>query len=277
MNIWQIFLYQPLINILIFMYQALGSNLGVAIIGTTILVRLALIPLTMPGMKSAQKMQELKPELDKLKQKYGNDKQGLAQGQIDLYKKHNINPFGSLLPTILQFLLLIALFQVFTTALKPGADINSLNSVLYNFVKLPESTQINTQFFYLDVTKQDVFSLPSPINLGPISIPSIPGLFLIGAVLVQFLSSKVMMVDIGKSVNKNDKKKNGSSEDMMMSMQKQMMIVGPLMTLIIGINFPSGMVLYWFVISLTMIFQQWYMQNKKLTIIKVTKTPNNQQ
>jgi len=86
-----------------------------------------------------------------------------------------------------------------------------------------------------------------------------------------------MMVDIGKSVNKNDKKKNGSSEDMMMSMQKQMMIVGPLMTLIIGINFPSGMVLYWFVISLTMIFQQWYMQNKKLTIIKVTKTPNNQQ
>lgn len=274
MNLWNIFLYQPLINILMFMYQALGANLGFAIIGTTVLVRLALIPLTMPSLKSSQKIQELKPELDRLKQKYANDKQGLAQAQLDLYKKHNINPFGSLLPTILQFLILIALFQVFTTTLKPGFEVGSLNTKLYGFIKLPENTIINTNFIYLDVTKPDVINLSSPINLGPISIPSLPGLFLIAAAIVQFVSSKLMITGVGKNaIEKNSSKKESGPEDMMMSMQKQMMVIGPLMTLIIGLQFPSGMVLYWFIFSLTMIAQQWYMQRSLIT--KINKTPDN--
>jgi len=137
---------------------------------------------------------------------------------------------------------------------------------------LPASATLNTRFLYLDVTKPDMFNLPNPINIGPISLSQVPGLFLIGAVVVQFLSSKLMMGRVAtkkQSDNKEIKKDNSSQEDMMMTMQKQMLILGPLMTLIIGVKFPSGMVLYWFVFSLTMIIQQWYTQ--KIALVKVDK------
>jgi len=272
MNIWYLFLYQPLVNILMFVYQALGGNLGVAIIVTTALIRLLLIPLTAPGMKAAAKMQELKPELDKLKEKYKKDNQGLAQAQLELYRQHKINPLGSLLPTIIQFMLLIALFQAFSNTLKPLDGVGEINRVLYPFIALPANATLNTRFLYLDVTKPDMFNLPNPINIGPISLSQVPGLFLIGAVVVQFLSSKLMMGRVAtkkQSDNKEIKKDNSSQEDMMMTMQKQMLILGPLMTLIIGVKFPSGMVLYWFVFSLTMIIQQWYTQ--KIALVKVDK------
>ncbi len=262
MNLWHIFLFQPLVNILLFMYQALGENLGIAIIATTILVRLLLIPLTSPGMKSAAKMQELRPELEKLKVKHGKDKQALAQAQLELYKKNNINPFGSLLPTILQFILLIAMFQAFTSALKPGQAIGEINSMLYSFIRLPENTTINTQFLYLDVTKPDVFALPTPLVLGPLVISVVPGIFLIGSALVQYLSTKLMLKAGAKQQVKKSTGENSGPEDMMVTMQKQMMVIGPIMTLVIGFNFPSGMVLYWFVISLTMVVQQLYMQRQ---------------
>jgi len=71
---------------------------------------------------------------------------------------------------------------------------------------------------------------------------------------------------VKKNPTKTEKKGSeteSGSMDMMISMQRQMMYIGPLMTLIIGVGFPSGMVLYWFVISLSLIVQQWYMQKHK--------------
>lgn len=84
MSLWHTLLYQPLINILILLYQLLGRNLGLAIIALTLAIRGALIPLTLPSMKSAQKMKELTPELEKLKKKHAKDKQALAQAQLKL-------------------------------------------------------------------------------------------------------------------------------------------------------------------------------------------------
>ena len=70
MSIWHLLLYQPLVNLLILFYKILGQNFGLAIIGLTLAIRGALLPLTLPSLKAAQKMKELAPELDKLKKKY---------------------------------------------------------------------------------------------------------------------------------------------------------------------------------------------------------------
>lgn len=229
MSIWFTFLYQPLINVLMFMYQALGSNLGLAIIATTILIRLLLIPLTTPGMKSAAKMQELKPELDKLKKNFGKDAQSLAQAQLALYREHNINPMGSLLPTILQFMLLIAMFQAFNNTLKTGTDISQINPNLYPFIQIADTHTLNTRFLYFDLTAPDTFKLNSPLALGPIKIDQVPGIMLLLAAAVQFISSYLMM-----PAKKKDEKKNTGedpkSDDMMASMQKQMLFLGPINT-----------------------------------------------
>ncbi len=204
--------------------------------------RLLLIPLTNPQMKSAQKMQELGSEMEKLKKKFGKDKQKLMQAQMELYKKHGINPAAGCLPQILQFAILISLFQVFNQVIKPGDGvIEKINQSLYSFVKLSENTTFNMQFLYLNLSQPDLIKIPGFFNL--------PGVFVILATVFQFLSSKLMMPAVKKE-EKEAKVTEGKSDDMAVSMQKQMLYLFPAMTLIFGYTMPSGVILYWFVFSL---------------------------
>ena len=110
---YQTYIYQPILSTLTWLYSATGNNLGFAIIALTLLVRTVLIPFTLPQMKSAKKMAALKPELDALKKKHGSDAKLLQQKTLELYQKNQINPAAGCLPFIAQFIVLIALYQVF--------------------------------------------------------------------------------------------------------------------------------------------------------------------
>jgi len=243
-------LYQPLLNGLIFFYKIFG-NLGWAIIILTILIRFLLIPLTLPSLKAASKLKEIAPELEKLKKKYAGDKQKFAQAQLEIYKKYKINPAAGCLPQIIQLIILIALYQAFAKVLQPDGDIISkLNEVLYPFLKLPAETVINTRFFYLDLARPDVFHLPN------LAFP-IPGFFLLGAALIQFLSSKMMQPAV-KVAQKEAKETPSVQDDLAAAMQTQMLYLFPLMTILIGFSFPSGLVLYWLVFSVFTTIQQYF-------------------
>ena len=129
MNIWDAVLIQPLLNGILLFYKLTG-NLGIAIIVFTVFIRLILAPLTIPGMKQAQKMKEVAPNLEKLKLKYKGDKQGLAKAQMELYRQNNINPAAGCLPQILQLIILFALFQVFIRVLSGSVEIAKINELL---------------------------------------------------------------------------------------------------------------------------------------------------
>ena len=73
-----------------------AGSFGVAIIVFTFLIRAILIPLSLPAMKSAKKMKDLKPHLDEIKKRFGNDKKRVQMEQLNLYKEHGINPFAGL-------------------------------------------------------------------------------------------------------------------------------------------------------------------------------------
>jgi YidC/Oxa1 family membrane protein insertase len=254
---WHLFLYQPLVNALIFLYQVLFQNLGAAIIVLTLFIRGLLIPLTLPSLRASRKIQELAPELEKLKKKHQNDRQALAKAQMELYQKHGANPAAGCLPQIIQLIVLIALFQAFRQVLYTNGEvIDRLNQVLYSHLRLPEGSQINTQFFYLDLTKPDVFRPPENWPL-----PSLPGIFLLAAAVVQFLSSK-MMLPAAQQAKKKAAKTPESADDMAAAMQTQMLYFFPLMTIMIGFTFPSGLVLYWFTFSLFTVFQQYFLKKK---------------
>ncbi len=271
MSIWFTYLLQPLINLLIFAYEIFGNNLGFAIIVLTAGVRLLIMPMTNKSMQNASKMQALKPELDALKEKYGKDKQALAQAQMDLYKKNNINPAGGLMPMILQFILVIALFQAFNKVLALP-NIGELNTILYQPLKLANDAIINTKFFYLDLVKPDVITIDNPVNLGFFTISILPGFFLILAAVGQFFSSKLMMSKNSikkQQTNLSAKNKKNSQTDAMMDMQKQMIYLMPFLTLFIGLKFPSGLVLYWITFSAMMLFQQLYTKDKSDKLNKV--------
>jgi YidC/Oxa1 family membrane protein insertase len=248
-NIFTTLLVQPLTNGLILFYKVLGQNLGIAILVFSIFLIFLLRPLTKPYMQSMKKMREMEPQLAKLRKKFGTDKLKMSQAQAELYKQNKINPMGGCLPYILQFLVLIALFQVFTAALS-GQDIASgkLNQLLYPAMKFTDGQRINTKFLYLDISKPDTFKIPG--------IPfAIPGLFLILATAAQFLSVKIMAPYLTEE-QKIAKKTKSQTDDMQVAMQSSMTYTLPLMTLIFGLRFPSGLALYWLVFSLVNVWQQ---------------------
>jgi len=263
MNIWFTLLYQPLVNCLIFFYQFLGQNLGLAIVAMTVFIRLLLIPLTLPSLKSASKMKELAPELGKLKKKYKNNQKAFAQAQIELYKKAGVNPAAGCLPQIIQIVILIALFQAFNQVVRPNGDvIEKLNAVLYPILQLPKTEAIKTGFLYLDLTKPDLIKLPFQLNLLILKLDSLPGLFLLASAFTQFFSSKIMM-PVAEAAKQKAEKTKEKEDDMAAMMQKQMLYMMPLMTILIGFSFPSGLVLYWLTFSLFMLVQQSFLIRNK--------------
>ena len=95
------------------------GNFGVSIIIVTILIKIALLPLTLKQDKSMKEMKKLQPELEKIKQKYANDKQMLNIKTMELYREHKVNPLGGCLPLLLQLPILFALFGVLRNGIIP--------------------------------------------------------------------------------------------------------------------------------------------------------------
>lgn len=217
-------IYQPILSTLLWLYQITGSNLGLAIILLTLLIRVILIPFTLPQLKSAKKMASLKPELDALKKKHGHDAKLFQQKQLELYKTHNINPLAGCLPFIAQFIVLIALYQVFMNALN-GNGLGEINSI-----------------FYLWDLKDKDTTYVLPILAG----------------VLQF----VMSLTILPAVENEPEKRPGTKEEkqdvaeMATTMQQQMVFMMPIMTVIFSIQFPSGLALYWVITTAFSLVQQ---------------------
>ncbi len=249
MNLFEILLIQPLANALIIFYKVLGNNLGLAIIGFSIFLRFALNPLTKPYLESMKKMREVAPQLEKLKKKYKGDKVKLAQAQGELYRQKGINPGAGCLPYLLQIIILIAFFNMFSRTLSPnGNPTERFNLLLYKPLKFSQNETLNTRFLYLDITKPDV------IKPEMFSFP-VPGPVILLATLIQFLLAKVTMPQTLVQ-EKIVKKTKDPTDDVQVAMQKSMVYTFPLLTLFFGMSFSSGLALYWLVFSLSQFIQQ---------------------
>lgn len=250
-DIWNTLLLQPLLNGLILFYRIFG-DLGLSIIILTLLIRFALVPLTVPSIKATKKMADLAPDIKRLKEKYGDDKQKFAQAQMELYKERGINPAAGCLPQIVQLIILIALYQAFSHVLPSNgsASIEKINGFLYPMLQLPASASLNTiSFGLINLSKPDLIHISG--------LPSLPGIMLIFSALTQFLSSKMMVPQV-QAAKKEAAKTEEKTDDMAATMQSQMLYLFPLMTILIGFTFPAGLVLYWLVFSLFTIGQQYF-------------------
>jgi YidC/Oxa1 family membrane protein insertase len=113
---------QPLIDVfdhvLVFFHDTAGFSWGFSIIALTIVVRAALIPLTLKQFKSMQALQRLSPEIKALQAKYKDDRQRLNQEMMKFYQENKVNPFGSCLPLVLQLPVFFSLFYMLRKDLK---------------------------------------------------------------------------------------------------------------------------------------------------------------
>ena len=234
-TVFSAIVFQPLYNALIILYVII-PDLGVTIIILTIIIRFLLMPLSKKSIDSQKKMQEIQPELKKLQEKYKHDKALQGQKVMEFYKEKKINPASGCLPMVIQLIFLIALYRVFMLGLGPEAS----TELLYGFVKNPG--QLN----------------PIAFGFFDLSVRNIP-LAIIAAIL-QFFQAKMMLKKQQK--DKTKKKKDDNEPDFSSMVQQQLVYMGPVITLIIGLQFPSGLILYWTVTTIFMIIQQYFVLNE---------------
>lgn len=233
-------IYQPLYNAIIFLYNVVpGHDFGIAIVLITIALKLLLMPISKKQIESQQKMTELQPKIKELQQKYKNEKEKQTREIMDLYKKNKTNPLSGCLPLIVQLVFLIAIYRIIMNISAAGLTVNPAD--LYSFV--PDPGKINKMF----------------LGIVDLSAPSV--VFAVLAAAAQFYQTKLMMKS--KKEDKNKEKNENKELDFASVMSKQMLYLGPFLTLMIGIKFSAGLSLYWLVSTLFMVGQQLYIEKNK--------------
>ncbi|MBI5755283.1 YidC/Oxa1 family membrane protein insertase [Candidatus Peregrinibacteria bacterium] len=249
---WRNFFYRPIYNILIYFAKILPAHsLGAAIILLTILIRLILLIPSQKGMRAQKKMQAIQPKLEEVKRRHGHDQKKVAEETMAIWKEHKVNPFGSCLPILIQFPVLIALFYVVQGATNPD---NAF--LLYPLLREFPLNSISTNFLnILDLTKSNIFPLP----------------ILIGG--LQFFQMKLAMAKKKKAEEKKPKKDDEKkTEGMDMEvMNKSMMYFMPIMIAFFTASVPAGVGLYWGVSTIFGIGQQ-VVVNREITKDEPTVT-----
>lgn len=223
-SIYQTLFYKPLFNLLLWIATYLpGHNLGWAIIILTILIRIVLYPLFLKSLKTQKSMNELQPKLQELRKRLKKDPTQQSKELLALYQKHHVNPFTSIILMLVQFPILIALFQVFRNGLDPTVT----GSLLYSFVSFPA-----LQFNFLGI-----------LNL---SQPSF--ILAILTAVAQFFQTKMSLAKTSPQKSKTDF--SGFA-------QKSMLYFLPFITFMFLTNLNSAIGLYWITTTLFSIGQQY--------------------
>ena len=230
-NLFNLFLYRPLFNFLVLIYNYLpGHDFGLAIIFLTVIIRFILYPVSIKALNSQKALQKLQPKLQEIQKKYKNDKEKQTKETLELYRKEKINPFGGLFLALVQLPILIALYKVFWQ----GLNSQELSN-LYSFITNP--VHINSMF----------------IGLVDLSKPNL--LFAVLAGIFQFFQTKMLMPRNNPIAGE---KKQSRPSDISTIMQKQMVYFFPFLTIIILFKLPSALGLYWTVSSIFSIIQQYF-------------------
>jgi len=215
-------LYQPILNLLVWLYGVIG-NFGWAIIVLTLIVKIILNPLNKRALESQKTMMEMQPRIKELQNKFKNKEQ---QGRelLKLYQETKFNPFSGIFLLFLQLPVLWALFRVFQS----GLDFEKTNGLLYSFISLPQA--INPYFLMINLAEPSIF------------------LAVITAV-VQYLQMKT-------AAPPQQAESRDQAERVSQMVQKQTVFFIPAFTFFVLFKLPAAIALYWSLTTVLNIIQQ---------------------
>ncbi|MBQ8996557.1 YidC/Oxa1 family membrane protein insertase [Candidatus Saccharibacteria bacterium] len=266
---------RPITNILFLIYNLVG-DFGIAIILFVILVKLCMYPLTRSQLRQTKLMRKIQPELAQIKKNCNGNRQLESLQTMDLYKKYNVKPFRSILTLLIQLPMFIAIFGAIRIMVTPPTVEKNLDSRAYSFVKTDGSnisSVISLQNAYLESTAEDKTYDFHPTLLGLVNLEVTPGFKSKSAVAMlalsilaafsQYLLSRQQRPS-GKSKSKSFRqlmKEAGEGKeldqaeinDMSMAQMSYMM---PVILLLIMINLPGALVLYYFLSNVITYVQQ---------------------
>jgi YidC/Oxa1 family membrane protein insertase len=228
-NLWNEIILRPMLNGLIALSGILPESVefGLAIIIFTLVVRLALTPVTVKQTKSTKALQELQPKMKDLQKKYAKNKAKLQQETMKLYKEAGVNPAGCMWPMLIQFPVWIALYQSIMKAMATTPEnLLDLAQHLYSSEMIARAIPVNSHFLWLDLGQPD--------------------------------STMIMAILVGGTMWVQQKMTTAPSTDSRQQSTNQMMLMMmPLMFGMFTIMFPSGLPLFWLMSNLIGIGTQY--------------------
>ncbi len=245
-------IFQGLFLVLVLLNQLTGSII-LAIIGLTILIRVAVIPLYRKQLVSSRQMQLLQPEIKELQRKYKGDRAKQQAAVQEFYKQRGVNPASGCLPIVLQFGLLIPMYSVFNQGLT-NHDVNPMLNVFG--IQLGKLNCASEAVFSSagHVTNACLKPFAFGINWG-LAEPVTTGLFVagFGISILAILSSLVQLVASRMTLPAGDPK----NDDQNVKVQRQMAYFLPLISILYGGFLPAGLFLYWITATVIQIIQQY--------------------
>jgi YidC/Oxa1 family membrane protein insertase len=206
-----------------------------SIIGLTVIVRTALIPLFVKQIKSSRNMQLIQPKVRELQKKYGHDREKLAQETMALYKDSGTNPFASCLPILLQMPIFLALFRMLDQAARKGKA--------HGFMDTALAGQFRDAKFFGDIPVAGTLT------------GGVPGVMVVAAILVVAMTATTFLTQ-RQLMSKNMPADALSGP--YAQQQKMLLYVLPVVFAVGGIAFPIGVLVYWTVSNLWTMCQQFY-------------------
>jgi YidC/Oxa1 family membrane protein insertase len=238
--------FGPLIKvfetILVFIHAHItGGSWGLAIIGLTIVVRAALVPLTLKQFSSMAKLQALGPELKELQKRYKDDKQKLNEEMMKFYKANEVNPFGSCLPLVLQLPVFLSLFYMLRVDLKKhicGAALQAHHITTQTAIAKQSCGAI-------DPNSGKFLFIPDITTAASGAVLAVLIVLYVGSQLVSSLLTTA-------TVDKN---------------QRMLMLGLPFVFSIFIARFPAGLLVYWITTNLWTVGQQYIVRRRAAPIL----------
>lgn len=247
------------------------NNYGLAIILFTIVIKLVLLPISIKQQKSLKKSAKIQAEMQEIQKKYRNNPEKLNQETIDLYKREKMSPFSGCLSSILQLVLLLAIFylvqspltymkkvdpELINTYTQQIQEENGGNKTVYPEIEIIQkkgqedpNVYINMDFLGIDLSKVPTQSLNDP------RVYIIPVLYVISS----FISIRITTAMQTKKKKKDEIIIGENKEeeiDPMAQMNKSMSLMMPIMSISIAIIAPLGLALYWLMNNILMIIER---------------------
>lgn len=216
-----------------------GHFVWVSIVVITILLRLLFVKSTYGMLKTQHKQKGLQGELNKIKETHKGDPKAQQQATMDLYKREGVNPLGSCLPMIVQIVLLIGFYSVFT---KIGIGGEVKTDLLYSFV--PHLSSMNSHFFGIDLALKvsELIKAGGTIAIASYLFPLLTG------------GSQLWLSILNKALQ--PKREPGAQPDFASALNSQMMFIFPIMTAYISFTLPAALSIYWITQTVFMAIQQ---------------------
>jgi len=238
--IWHTFFFDPVYNTLVFFIDIFpNGDVGLAIIATVIVVKLALFRFSIKAVRTQKVLREIDPKLREIKEKHKDDREAYARAMLELYKESGINPFASIFVMFIQIPFIIALY--FSVMTGGGVALPEINiDLLYRFIPAPEAVTM-MMFGVFDITLR---SLPLALLAG----------------IGQFIHTYYAMPALPP--REKDAAPN-FKDDLMRNMHLQMRYVMPIIIAVLAYTLSAAIAIYFIVTSVMSLLQEYIVRKHR--------------